>query len=167
MSLVQEILYAVSNYPGGYRIIYDILYDGQPPNRRKNRNLDNTLRVTLSKLKKNGLLENKNGKWSITSEGEEFLDSKQAHIRRFFSKKTDYGSRKDIPKQLIVIFDIPEKQRRYRDWLRIELVSLGFELIQKSVWFGPSLPKEFIEYLEETKILKYLKFFRATKEDLI
>lgn len=172
MSLVQEILYTVSNYPGGYRIIYDILYDGQPPGRRKSRNLDNTLRVTLSKLKKNGFLENKNGKWSITSEGEEFLDSKQANIRRFFPKKTDYGktdygSRKDIPKQLVVIFDIPEKQRRYRDWLRIELVSLGFELIQKSVWLGPSLPKGFIEYLEEIKVLKYLKFFHATKKDLI
>lgn len=167
MSLVQEILYAVSNYPGGYRILYDILYDNQPPSKREIKNFDNILRVTLSKLKKKGLLNNKRGEWLITLEGKEFLNSKKADMKRPFLKKAGYKPKRDASKQLIVIFDIPEKQRRYRDWLRTELVSLGFELIQKSVWFGPPMPKEFIEYLEEVEILKYLKFFHATKEDLI
>lgn len=68
---------------------------------------------------------------------------------------------------MIVVFDIPEKKRRYRDWLRSELVSFDFDLIQKSVWFGPSLPPEFIEYLDKEGLLKYVRFFRAEEKDLI
>ena len=30
MSIVQELLFIVSNYPGGYRMLYDILYDSPP-----------------------------------------------------------------------------------------------------------------------------------------
>jgi len=68
---------------------------------------------------------------------------------------------------LIIIFDIPEKKKRYREWLRTELVGFGFTLIQKSVWLGPALPKEFVEYLNEVKLLKHVRFFRATENDLI
>ncbi len=71
------------------------------------------------------------------------------------------------PRKLIIIFDIPEKKKRYREWLRNELVGFGFNLVQKSVWIGPGLPKEFIEYLNETGLLKHIRFFQATEKDLI
>lgn len=35
---------------------------------------------------------------------------------------------------LIVFFDVPEDQRRMRDFLRSQLRFLGFEPVQKSVW---------------------------------
>jgi DNA-binding transcriptional regulator PaaX len=75
---------------------------------------------------------------------------------------------KNKDKNLIIIFDIPEKERQKRDWLRGELVALGFVSLQKSVWFGPApIPKKFIEYLAKMNIISYLKFFKATETDLV
>jgi DNA-binding transcriptional regulator PaaX len=87
-------------------------------------------------------------------------------IRKFYNPKRVIDNR-EKPKRLIVIFDIPEKKKKYREWLRLELVGFGFTLIQKSVWLGPSLPKEFVEYLEEVSILKYIRFFNASEADII
>jgi len=45
---------------------------------------------------------------------------------------------------------------------------LGFEPIQKSVWFGPApLPEDFLESLSELNLLPFLKFFRTTEEELV
>ena len=164
MSLVQEILYTISNYPGGYKLIYNVLYDNKPPNKDRKKGCENTLRATLSRMKSGGLLKNKDGEWSITPEGKEFLSHKKSQIKRYFPQNHE---NKKEDKKMIVIFDIPEKERRYRDLFRVELVSLGFDQVQKSVWFGPSLPKSFVEYLDEIDILKYIRFFRATERDLI
>ena len=164
MSLVQEIFYTLSNYPGGYKVIYDILYDGKPPN-QSDESFDRNLRSTLSRMKSDGLLTNAEKIWSVTTEGEELMRGKNSDIKRFFPAIK--GGVRKIPKNLIIIFDIPEKRRRYRDWLRSELVGFGFDQIQKSVWFGPALPKEFLEYLEELKLLKYIRFFKATEKDII
>lgn len=165
MSLVQEILYTVSNYPGGYRIIYDIIYNGQPPGKEIRKSKENILSATLSRMKKDGLLKNKDRKWTVTLEGEELLNGRSSDIKRFFP--TLKSQMKSIPKNLIVIFDIPEKKKRYREWLRSELVGFGFEMVQRSVWLGPSLPKEFVEYLSDNSLLKHIKFFRSTEKDLI
>jgi DNA-binding transcriptional regulator PaaX len=92
------------------------------------------------------------------------LESKQDSIKRFFpTKKLSKISK--VEKNLIVAFDIPEKKRKYRDWLRSELIGFGFEQVQKSVWFGPALPKEFILYLDEIKLLDYVRFFKASPKD--
>jgi len=163
MSLVQEILYTVSNYPGGYKILYNLIYKSRSPG--ESEKLDRTVRTTLSRMKKQGLVSNDGGEWSITPEGQEFLGGRNSDIRKFFPAKTKKN--KSVEKNLIIIFDIPEKKRRYRDWLRMELVMFGFEQIQKSVWFGPSISKEFLEYLEEEGLVKYLKFFKASQKDLI
>lgn len=165
MSILQELLYAVSNYPGGYRLLYDILYDSQPPTSRiDQQRFDNTLRVTLSRLKKKGLVENIQGKWSISKEGKEFLAMKGRGIKQFLPAQKISPK---VQKQLIVAFDIPEKKRKYRDWLRFELIAFGFEAVQKSVWFGPALPKEFIEYLDKVGLLGYIRFFKVSEKDLI
>jgi CRISPR-associated endonuclease Cas2 len=159
MSLVKSILKTVSNYPGGYRTIYSILYE----NGFHNKGSKTSIKGTLSRLKKNGLLSNKNKTWRITSLGKEMLLQKNSAIIYFIPKKP---KTKQI-KTTMVIFDIPEKKRKYRDWLRYELIEFGFELIQKSVWFGPTLSKEFIIYLQKEKLLQYIKFFKATENDLI
>lgn len=165
MSIVREILYALSNYPGGYRVIYDIIYDSESPTSsdREGRK-KSTLHTTLSRLKKKGLINKIEGKWSLSKEGKEFLKSKSPAIKKFFpSHKKSVRSRRNT----IIVFDIPEKERRFRDWLRSELIGFGFDSIQKSVWFGPALPKEFIEYLDQEGLLKYIRFFRASEDDII
>ncbi len=164
MSLVQEIFYILSNYPGDYRMLYDILYDGKPPG-QSDKSFEHSLRSTLTRMKRLGLLNNTSNEWSLTQEGGRFLNAKKSNIKRFFPIKN--RSVKTTFKNLIIIFDIPEKKRRYRDWLRIELVNFGFEQIQKSVWFGPSLPKNFVEYLNEINLLEYIRFFKANEKDII
>jgi DNA-binding transcriptional regulator PaaX len=163
MSITQEILFTISNYPGGYRLIYDLIYDSNPPSSKKDEDkLGNTVRVTLSRLKRKGLITNKDGKWTINSSGKRFLSTRKHGIRKFLPIQKN-----NLPKVVIISFDIPEKKRYYRDWLRLELINYGFEQVQKSVWLGPVLSKEFIEYLGEIKLLEYIRFFRVSKEDLI
>jgi DNA-binding transcriptional regulator PaaX len=159
MNIMRQALYTVSNYPGGYRVIYDLLY--QRENRSRSR--DQVLRNTLSKMKKHGLLSNEKGVWKITSEGKLLLKNEEFELTKF-SKQKNKSTK--LSKTTMVIFDIPEKKRLYRNWLRNELVGFGFELVQKSVWFGPALPKEFITYLGERKLLEYVRFFRVTEKDV-
>ena len=45
---------------------------------------------------------------------------------------------------------------------------LGFEMLQRSVWLGPSpVPQEFIDSLRKLQILQYMKFFEAKEADII
>lgn len=164
MSLVKDILRITAKYyPMGYGQLYEYLYDETTYGKKLNKN---SLHATLSRMKKEGLLRNKNKEWSITPEGQGLLESKKAIIKKFFRPENVIDNR-EKPKRLIIIFDIPEKKRKYREWLRSELVGFGFTLVQKSVWLGPALPKEFVEYLNESGLLKHIRFFRATEKDLI
>lgn len=141
-------------------MIYDLIYK----ERNKPKNNGQVLRNTLSKMKKRGLLSNEKGVWKITPEGKIFLKNENVSLIKFSDSKNKNNK---LPKTTMVVFDIPEKKRLYRNWLRNELVGFGFTLIQKSVWFGPALPKEFISYLSDRKILEYVRFFKVTENDLI
>lgn len=64
----------------------------------------------------------------------------------------------------VVIFDIPEKERHKREWLRYQLRDLGFKMIQRSVWIGKKkLPQEFMEDIHGLKLLPYVEIFAITK----
>ena len=68
---------------------------------------------------------------------------------------------------MIVAFDVPERKRSQRDWLRAELKILGFIQLQKSVWFGPApLPKTFILAVRDIHLLQYIKFYRANEYEV-
>lgn len=72
--------------------------------------------------------------------------------------------KKDAPKNLIVMYDIPDRLKKERDWFRRQLIKFGYVMIQKSVWVGPSpLPKEFMKYLKEIKIGENFKTFKLAK----
>jgi hypothetical protein len=69
-----------------------------------------------------------------------------------------------VPKNLIVMYDIPHEKKKERDWFRRQLVSFGYEMIQKSVWVGPSpLPKEFMDYIKFIGLKSGLKTFKLAK----
>ncbi|MBI2627313.1 CRISPR-associated endonuclease Cas2 [Candidatus Nomurabacteria bacterium] len=52
--------------------------------------------------------------------------------------------KKDTPKNLLLIYDIPEARKKERDWFRRQLKNFNFMMIQRSVWVGPSpLPNFF------------------------
>lgn len=164
MSLSKEILRITARYhPIGYKQLFEYLYGETVYGKKINQR---SVRVIVGRLEKRGFLETSKSQWSATPSGKRFLSQSSLAIKKFFDKNKVLDNR-EKPRNLIIIFDIPEKKKRYRDWLRMELVGFGFTLIQKSVWLGPGLPQEFIEYLNEAGILKFVRFFRATEKELI
>ncbi len=111
----------------------------------------------LSKLKQLGYIEVDDvGVFTITNQGKEFIHRKTKY--KYFDSPFTEKSKKD----LLIIFDVPEKERSKRDWLRYQLKQFHFEQIQQSVWHGPSpLPKSFMKYLEELKIRDNIKLFKT------
>lgn len=84
-------------------------------------------------LKKNGYikiknLDNKQGVLITQKGGEKILKIKLKKMEK--KKRTD-------KKWQMLIFDIPEDKRVFRDILRSNLIFLGYSLLQKSVWVSP------------------------------
>lgn len=119
-----------------------------------------TIANKCSLLKSGGYIKEINDVYFITRKGEEFLNKKiKTNFRKFTSYKTD----KD-PKDLLILYDIPQNQTSIRNWFRRELISFHFVMVQRSVWVGPSpLPKDFLEYVKEMKISENFKTFKLEK----
>ena len=84
---------------------------------------------------------------------------KRQYLRTF---STDY--KKNTPKNLLVIYDIPEAKKKERDWFRRQLEHFGFIMIQRSAWAGPSpLPAYFLDYLAKINLDKKFKTFQLTE----
>ena len=64
----------------------------------------------------------------------------------------------------IVIFDVPERERKKRAWLRLALKHLGLKMIQQSVWMGRvSVPKELLDDIDRLHLGEYVEIFQVTK----
>ena len=125
----------------------------------------------LYRLKKDGLAkQEKLGRrliWEITSKGRE----KEKFLKKLLSSRElpagDY-KRERSDAIVIVSFDVPEKQRRKRHWLRAVLKRLEFRMLQKSVWIGKvKIPKEFIDDLQKLDLLEFVEIFAVTKAGTI
>ena len=136
--------------------------------RRQKRELKaSTLRATLYRLKKQGLIERKGAIWHLTTIGKNAVKVlKMEKAERVFPPHSEPRKTTQL-KSVIIVFDIPEAWRWKRDWLLDELVNLEFESIQKSVWFGPKPPKEFIQHLNTLNLLPCIKFFKAKNAEIV
>ena len=109
-------------------------------NPKKKRLGNPEIKINLSRLEKQGLIrrEPKTKVYFLTEQGKELV----AYIEDRYSvldKKWDGRLR-------IVIFDVPEKKRFYRVWIRGELLLLNYKMVQKSVYIGKyPLPKSFYQ----------------------
>lgn len=84
--------------------------------------------------------------------------------RDFYNIAFSSSFEKDAPKNLIVMYDIPDNKKRERDWFRRHLKKFDYIMIQRSVWVGPSpLPEDFLKYLNEIKIGDNFKTFKLAK----
>jgi DNA-binding transcriptional regulator PaaX len=156
MSLVYEILKEIDsttfNYKGCSVNLFDI------PKFKKH--TKSSLSGTLSRLEKDGFIENFDESFRLTMKGQKYMKRKIDSLKRF-----DFSFDKNKPKNLIVMFDIPKTKKAEREWLRWHLKKFNYLMIQKSVWVGPSpLPKEFLDYLESIKIKDCFKTFKLAKE---
>ena len=85
-------------------------------------------------------------------------------IKRKYLQSFISNFQKDTPKNLLLIYDIPEEMKKERDWFRRQLKNFDFIMIQKSVWVGPSpLSKEFLDYLKRIGLKKEFKIFKLAK----
>lgn len=115
----------------------------------------------LNYLKKQGFIESKkkgrSALWKITVAGLKKL--------KFLNKLNmpDYKTETD-DKFKIIIFDIPEKERKKRAWLREVLKMLGFKMLQFSVWIGKNkIPERFLEELRNKQMLSYIHILEINK----
>ena len=114
---------------------------------------------SLSYLSKAGLIEKNDERLILTLKGQKYIKKKIDSLRQFY-----FNFDKNAPKNLIVMFDIPETKKAEREWLRWHLKKFNYSMIQKSVWVGPSpLPKEFLEYIKKIKIKDGFKTFKLAK----
>ncbi len=126
---------------------------------------NNRFYAMLRKLEKEGLIEkNKSDQSStikITNKGKDKLKKLK---EKFLLSNTKYKKEK-INTTSIIIFDIPEKYRKKRNWLRLSISNMGFNMVQKSVWMGNvKIPKEFLISIKELNLLEYVEIFQITKQ---
>jgi PaaX protein central Cas2-like domain len=111
------------------------------------------------RLKKEGIIvpgvegesKQKTQKFKITKKGRNILSAQRKYQKCFGS---------DL---IIVMFDIPEKLRLERTWLRSVLKELDFEMVQRSVWMGKAkIPEQFVEDMRDRKIVEYVEIIKVS-----
>ena len=117
------------------------------------------IKVNLERLEKEGLIaKTENQEFYLTVNGEEMV----TYIKNRYSileKPWDGKIR-------VVVFDIPEYNRRNRIWLREELLLLKFKELQKSVYVGKyPMPDEFYQDLIKNDIFDYVHLFTIESFD--
>jgi len=84
---------------------------------------------------------------------------KQKALRMKYKLNPKLKKRKD-KKWIMVIFDIPEKMRKYRDDFRNHLYDLGFQKLQQSVWISPyDIRKDLEEIIRIYSLDKFVRIF--------
>ena len=84
---------------------------------------------------------------------------KYLHLEKLAKRKWDRHWR-------IVIFDIPEREKKWRERLRSRLRALGFQGLQESVYITPfSVPEELDDLLNDRGFRKYFRYITATEID--
>lgn len=131
------------------RIQKKVLYELVQKRRMLNKQVFNN---NLYRLKNNGILDFDSGKNILFNK-----NKLQQHI--LFRKIKEKPARDT---KIMVLFDIPEKKRKTRNWLRSQLKLWDFEMLQQSVWMGKGpLPKEFLERLHLFGVDKGVKIVKV------
>lgn len=115
-------------------------------------NLDRGGYVTVKKNKRNQSF------FHLTPKGR-LKVLKYLHLEKLRLKKWDKHWR-------VIIFDIPESLKKWREYLRNELRNLGFHPLQESVYITPyPVTGELDEKLEEWGMRKYFRYLTASEID--
>jgi CRISPR-associated endonuclease Cas2 len=106
----------------------------------------------LYKLKRDGLILDRNrGKNRIISITKRGTAKLHALLNRASGKQYE---RQESGTMIIVAFDVPERRKKERNWLRDTLKHLGYRMVQKSVWAGTvKIPEEFLTDLKKRNLI--------------
>ena len=133
------------------------------------------LAVLINRLQKNGLVKKekiigRKAFWVTTSDGlEKILKLEEKLLRRKQKNLPPTNYPMLVSKRMtVIVFDISEKEKHKRGWLRAVLKRLNFKMLQKSVWVGNNqLPPDFIRDLKTLKIINQVKIFSVVDEGSI
>ena len=146
--ITEEILYQIDTWSGpwpSYKKMTKTVY--YPNSMTRKRFFDTMDQMTRSGWVKKIIADEKVS-YTITAKGR----LRQLALKIIKQKKVKQDSIITL-----VIFDIPELRRQYRDFLRRLLKQAGFKLLQKSVFLAEcKLSKEFYVLIEESGMSKYV-----------
>jgi len=115
-------------------------------------------------LKYKGVTVNRFGIPVFTSDKKEIKRSGEPGKRYYQYKCFNHNFKNTAPKDLIVMYDIPNDKKKERDWFRRSLKRFDYIMVQKSVWVGPSpLPHDFLNYVKSIGLLNKLKTLKLAK----
>ncbi len=109
----------------------------------KNRQKRSSFKKSIKRLKEKNLVYLSCDKVKISKIGMEMLEYLKADEITIKKTKWD-GNRR------LVAYDIPEKFRKKRDYLRLKLIDLGFKKVQESIWTIPYECKEEIAIFSQS-----------------
>ena len=115
--------------PFGIISNYYQTYFGTVPQRYRKENLSHSLWRALKRGKIKRFIKKGKVFYYLTSEGKKQIGKKYLLL---IAKKKQWDRR-----WRLVIFDIVEKNRKGREFLRKNLKMMGFAMLQKSVWISP------------------------------
>lgn len=129
-------------------------------------------RSLLHHLKQDGMVMNKEKGgsvvWRITEKGREKLHTLQKQRKNLFSRLHTSYPKMSGTGFTVITYDIPERDRKKRNWLRIVLGTMEFKMLQKSVWISKGgLPEEFVHALRERNMLSCLQIFSVSGKGTI
>ena len=161
MSLVMEILEDLWNIHLYYKGVKVNMLGVPMLWESKKDHSKNSFDSTISRLKKKGFLETKSGKWILTKAGKEYFENKKKLSVKFASSFV-----LNAPKNLLLMFDIPESKKIARNVFRSRIKELGFFQFQKSVWVYPYPCENEVDFLAEYfEIAEYIHFLTIKIED--
>ena len=124
----------------------------------------------LNELKHAGLVVKKRAKgetmWRITKKGSKRLERYGKQYRGGLPvQKYSMENRAEL---VILSYDIPERERRKRAWIRENLKNLGFIQLHQSLWAGKGgLPEEFVHDLRTYTLYSYVHIFSVSRKGTI
>jgi len=155
MSIVLEILKELWNTELNYKGIPVNIFGIPRLSSYKTKSLQNS----VYQLRDGKYIEKGSNGWNLTNKGKMYYKDRLYKLQQFTSP-----FEKKAPKNLILIYDIPEEKKREREWFRTQLKKFEYKMIQRSVWVGPSpLPRDFSNYLKKINIKKQIKTFKLSK----
>ena len=130
------------------------------------RQLKRNFSKLVYQLEKDGLVNKRDTSVKITKKGMTRRGQLEMRLKTAMPDHT-YNS---APSESVTIitYDIPEKMRGQRNWLRYALHNLKFTMLHKSVWMGKiELPEQFIKEIAFRKLTDYIEIMGITKQGTI
>lgn len=121
----------------------------------------------LHRLERDGLVKRIKGEqWELTEKGRV---KREDLLKRFNNELPTPSYKMGAGSEVIILsFDIPERERRKRGWLRSALKHLEFTLLHQSTWIGKgALPRVFIEDMRRLNLFSYVAIFSIGKRGTV